>query len=83
MLDFHPLVSVLGLTPLLVAVSKGNVKCLELLLSGGADVNCCETKRGRSSLHLATKKNAKEIVVRLLDEVNLSGYIPGATECLK
>lgn len=43
-----------------------NVKSIELLLAKGADVNCHETKRGRSALHIAVKKQSEEIVALLL-----------------
>jgi hypothetical protein len=43
-----------------------NVKSVELLLAKGADVNCHETKRGRSPLHIAVKKQSEEIVTLLL-----------------
>ncbi len=43
-----------------------NVKSVELLLAKGADVNCHETKRGRSALHIAVKKQSEEMVTLLL-----------------
>ncbi|EFX66042.1 hypothetical protein DAPPUDRAFT_65048 [Daphnia pulex] len=55
-----------------------NVKSVELLLAKGADVNCHETKRGRSALHIAVKKQSEEMVTLLLSctslNVNMQSY---------
>ncbi|XP_046440832.1 nuclear factor NF-kappa-B p105 subunit-like isoform X2 [Daphnia pulex] len=67
-----------GLTPLHIAVNAMNVKSVELLLAKGADVNCHETKRGRSVLHIAVKKQSEEMVALLLSctslNVNMQSY---------
>ncbi|XP_057374204.1 nuclear factor NF-kappa-B p105 subunit-like [Daphnia carinata] len=67
-----------GLTPLHIAINALNIKGVELLLSKGADVNCHETKRGRSALHLAVKKRSEEMVALLLSyasvNVNMQSY---------
>ncbi|XP_046438641.1 nuclear factor NF-kappa-B p100 subunit-like [Daphnia pulex] len=67
-----------GLTPLHIAVNAMNVKSVELLLAKGADVNCHETKRGRSALHIAVKKQSEEMVTLLLSctslNVNMQSY---------
>ncbi len=57
---------IIGLTPLLIAVSADNMRCVELLITAGADVNCRETKRGWSALHFAVKRNDKDIISLLL-----------------
>ena len=59
-----------GLTPLHIAVNASNMKAIEILLAKGADVNCHETKRGRSALHLAVKKQAKDLISLLLRSVS-------------
>jgi ankyrin repeat protein len=59
-----------GLTPLHIAVNASNMKAVEILLAKGADVNCHETKRGRSALHLAVKKQAKDLISLLLRSVS-------------
>lgn len=58
-----------GLTPLLIAASADNMRCVELLITAGADVNCRETKRGWSALHFAVKKNDKDMISLLLKQV--------------
>lgn len=67
-----------GLTPLHIAVNALNIKGVELLLSKGVDVNCHDTKRGRSALHLAVKKRSEEMVALLLCyasvNVNMQSY---------
>lgn len=59
--------TIVGLTPLHIAVNAMNIKAVELLLAKGADVNCHETKRGRSALHIAAKKRSEEMVTLLLN----------------
>ena len=67
-----------GLAPLHIAVNSINGQSVRLLLTAGADVNCCEQKRGRAALHLAVKKRASDIIMTLLDQpsvdVDLQSY---------
>lgn len=53
-------------TPLTIAVKRGHLKCVNVLLSAGVDANHMGID-GLSALHLAVKKNSP-VIVRLLVE---------------
>jgi len=61
----------IGLTPLHIAIKAEDIRSVELLCSR-SDVNCYETKQGRSPLQLAIMTNNLSIVNQLLQNVNTS-----------
>ncbi|XP_068106465.1 ankycorbin isoform X2 [Hyperolius riggenbachi] len=70
-----------GKTAFHVAAAKGNVDCLRLMLSHGADV-CAQDLSGHTALHLSVKHNHLECIKRLLQSkcptefVDASGWTP-------
>jgi hypothetical protein len=51
-------------SPLHVAAQKGHVRCIQLLLEAGADVNAATTQR-ESPLYLAAKENQADAIIVL------------------
>ena len=50
-------VCITGVTPLHLAVQRGNAAAVRCLLSAGADVNLVDTKFGHTALHYAIQRS--------------------------
>ena len=55
-----------GCTPLWIAASRGNSKCIEQLIKQGADLNEFMKTNGATPLHVACQNNRKLVVDLLL-----------------
>ncbi|CAM9663838.1 unnamed protein product, partial [Ectocarpus sp. 4 AP-2014] len=56
-----------GVTPLIIACERGELKMLDLLLKARASTKMVTNDTQSSCLHIAAKNNAAEIVLRLLE----------------
>ncbi|XP_067304748.1 B-cell lymphoma 3 protein homolog [Pseudorasbora parva] len=66
-----------GLTPLHLAVQKGDKTLTKLLLESGAEINAGDNKSGRSALIHAVENNSTDMVILLIEngcDVNAQSY---------
>lgn len=56
-----------GITPLMLAVSKGDINIVKFLLENGADINMTGTNNGNTALHIATSFKNIDIVHLLIE----------------
>lgn len=55
-------------TALCMAVYYGNLKAVQILVEGGADVNQCEDRRQNSPVMIAAKRNKLDIMIYLIQK---------------
>ncbi|OII75226.1 hypothetical protein cand_003810 [Cryptosporidium andersoni] len=70
--------SMSGFTPLMLAVTKGDILLISLLLENGADVNNIDNRRN-TLLHISEDKDIQQILIEHFIEIsiqNSSGQLP-------
>lgn len=71
-----------GQTPLMISTQQSRLECMKLLLSMGANRECCDRIHGNTALHIACTTKDEETLLLLLDggcnvvAVNTAGLTP-------